>query len=357
MYISNIEILNFKNYIHSIFKFSPEGSFITGLNGIGKTNLLEAISYLSYGKSILNNKDSDLINFNKISNQENSFFTIKSEFHISEKIDFLVRYNTKKQKVIKVNEKQIAKISDLYKYVQIVYSSPDDMFNIFSSPAKRRQFLDMAIAKVYPGYIDTLSKYKKTLFQRNNLLKTDYSEKEKKAWDVIFCKDAYDVTNYRKLFIENYKTHLVNSYYDLISNNEKLDIFIKYSYNIDSNFVDSMLKTLNEIKEKESKYQTSLIGPHIDDMIIKINNKIAVNYASQGQKRSIVIILKLALSNYITKSINVFPILIFDDTLAELDNERTLKLLSHLSQKHQIFIASPSTEKYSLLKLPILKLD
>jgi DNA replication and repair protein RecF len=357
LYIKKIDIQNFRNYKDFSYNFESQGCIITGNNGIGKSNFLEAISYFAYGKSILSNKDTELLNLNFPQGKENNF-TINSQYHTDQTdINFFVRYNSKKQKLIKIHNKQIKKISELYKYIQVVYSSPNDIFNIFSTPAKRRQFLDMSIAKIYPMYINYLSNYKNALHQRNMLLKMNYNHSEKNAWDKIFINEAQNVTEYRKKFITEFKIYFSNAYNDMINEQEKVDISLRLNFNNQANFEEEMLKEIHKINKKESLQQISLIGPHLDDLQINIDNKSANIYASQGQKRSLVIALKLGMSSFIHNSLNTYPILIFDDTLAELDNNRTNKLLNHLSQKHQIFIASPTLDKYSLIKLPLLNLE
>jgi len=356
LFIKSIKISNFRNYDNFSYNFSSEGTILTGPNGIGKSNLLEAVSYFAYGKSILSNKDIELIQNNE-NNQLLNYFSISSSFVSNNtEIDLFVKNDTSKRKIIKVHDKQIKKISALYKYIQVIYSSPNDIFNIFSTPFKRRQFLDMSIAKIYPSYIESLNNYKNILHQRNVLLKTNFDQKEKNAWDKRFIDEAFTIIEYRQKFISSFKLFFSQAYNEMINENEKVSLLLKLNFFKDD-FKEVMQKELFNIQKKEIKYQTTLIGPHLDDFIININNKNASIYGSQGQKRSIVIALKLGMSSFIHQSLKIYPILIFDDTLAELDKERTLKLLNHLSQKHQIFIASPTLDKYSSVNLPILNLE
>jgi len=365
LYITNITLRNFRNYQDSSFEFEQEGSLIVGKNGVGKTNLLEAISYFTYGKSIMNQHDIQIIN------HEKSNFFLKSVFcrnnlnleHVNSS-DFIlhkndtelkVYYDSSKKKVIHIDRVPLKKLSDLYQHLQIVYSGPDDLCNIFSIPAKRRNFIDMAISKIYPIYIDYQRRFKGALLQRNNLLKSDFSLREKESWDTIFCEEAKNVINYRLLFFEKYKYYFFNSYKMIVDKDEAVDIFLKLNF-YEQDFVPKMMSLLNENQSKEKRYQTSLYGPHRDDFYITINQKNAIYYASQGQKRSIVLALKLALASMISDINNTLPILIFDDTLAELDIQRCRNLLYNLNGKHQLFIASPKIDRYMEIKLPILKL-
>ena len=404
MHIKSISLQNYRNYIDSSFEFSPEGSLIIGKNGSGKTNLLEAISYFTYGKSILNHLDLQLINhgkdsffvkscFQKNTNCSNDFTAVDSSKssngfpavdlsnNIQAMTEFKAYYNSQKKKVLHIDQKPLNKLSDLYQHLQVVYSGPDDIFNIFSVPARRRTFLDMAISKIYPVYIDYLRRFKETLAQRNSLLKKDFSKKEKEAWDRTFCEDAKNVVDIRLRFFEVYRSYFKEAYAMIMDINENVDIFLKLNVSTSSlhtlhyqsrmdyssverggkgeynqDFISYMLSILHENTEKEKKYQTSLFGPHLDDFIVSIYQKNAILFASQGQKRSLVVALKVALANMITDINNILPIMIFDDTLAELDKQRCENLLKNLTGKHQIFIASPTRDRYLELNLPVMLL-
>jgi DNA replication and repair protein RecF len=323
---------------------------IIGKNGIGKTNLLEAISYFAYGRSILHHHDEELINHSK------DAFKIKAEYSVNDTLsEFQVIFDKHNKKVIHYENKQLRKLSDLYKLLQVVYSAPDDIFNLFTTPAKRRHFIDMAIAKIYPVYIEYLRNYKNALTQRNHLLKTEFNPKEKEAWDRVYCEAAFNIIEYRIMFFDLFNAEVTKAHSQIIDKDEIIDVSLKLNF-YDNDFVSKMLAFLNKNIANERKQQTSLYGPHRDDFSISINKQDAFSYASQGQKRSIVIAFKIALANIIKAINNINPILIFDDTLAELDMQRSNFLLSYLTQKHQIFIASPSATKYNGIDLPVLEL-
>jgi DNA replication and repair protein RecF len=350
MFIKSISLKNYRNYTEADFTFEQGGCIITGDNGIGKTNLLEAITYFTYGKSVLNQKDTQLINHTK------DHFFLKSTFvYSNQETEFKVYYDNEK-KVIKKDDYPVNRLSDLYSMLQTVYSSPNDVYNIFHLPAKRRHFIDIAISKLHPLYIDHIRNYKHILSQRNSLLKTDYDVKEKEAWDRVFAEESCNITRYRQRFFETYKPFFKEAYKLIVKEKEDINISLKLNF-YDVNFVPKMIETLSEIAPKERKYQKSMIGSHLDDFHITLNKQDATHFASQGQKRSIVLALKLALSNMITATNKVNPIIIFDDTLAELDTDRTASLLKNLTNKHQIFIATPTIDKYKGIDLPLLHLE
>ncbi len=351
MHIKNIILKNFRNYSEKEFQFSHNGSIIVGKNGIGKTNLLEAITYFAYGKSILNSKDSELIRFN------HDYYKIIALFNCnSNDINLNVTY--KNYKTITINDVWIRRLSELFQYLQIIYFSPDDINLIIGSPKNRRSFLDMSIYKIYWGYIEIMKMYQSVLYQRNALLKTQFHQAEKKAWDDQIVTLGSDLIDYRLKFLQNFTPVFQNCYESISGNTEQIDIEYVSQFKLKNNSIKrDYADYLKKIENTEISNQRTLSGPHLDDIIININQKPVIKYASQGQKRSLVIALKIALAQMIQKMTGTFPILIFDDTLAELDEGRSNNLISLLSKNHQIFIATPNVEHYKHFDLPVLNLE
>jgi len=351
MYITNISLRNFKNYEDFFLEFNPRGAIIIGQNGIGKTNLLEAISYFSYGKSVLNIPDECLIRYHQ------EICTVKASYHFNGRNwDFKAYFDKSSKKHISIENKSLKKMSELYHYLQIVYSGPNDLYNLFSTPAKRRLFIDSSISKLYPDYLIHLTKYKYIHFQRNAMLKNNYQPKEKEAWDKVFCEENNNIVQYRINFFKILRLYYQAAYQKITVEEERVDIHLKPNFYCEDFSIPPLVTRLRENEEKEKKNQCSLFGCHLDDFYLTINNNIASLFASQGQKRSMVIALKLALAQIISEISQNDPILIFDDTLAELDQQRNKNLLTYLTTKHQIFIASPSFAKYSSIELPVIDL-
>ncbi len=348
MFIKNINLSGYRNYHDNSFIFSPNGCILVGKNGVGKTNLLEAITYFAYGKSINNHSDKLIKGF------YDPFFLIQANYQ-HENIDYLFEASFQNEKIIKINDTMIKRQSDLYSYLQIVYFSPDDIHLIIGSPKNRRRFLDMSIAKLFTPYIELQKTYHHVLNQRNQLLKNEINTTLKKVWDEQFLESSKEILNQRIKFLAQFESLFQESYHQISSNQE----FVSINYIIDDHVsiqnhqYENLLK---KYEEKEIRYQRSLFGSHTEDFHICLNNKNANQFASQGQKRSIVIALKLALAKMIYSSTNIYPILLFDDTLAELDKYRSENLLHNLSHNHQIFIASPNIGHYNLLSLPVLEL-
>lgn len=347
MQISSIKIENFRNYSELNLTFDPEGALIIGDNGIGKTNLLESISYFAFGKSFLTSRDLELINFSK------AFFRLEANFIINGKEHFFEAASDRTKKIIKINSANISKISELYKYLKVVYFSPGDIEIIAGSPVFRRNFIDQAISQYSFEYIDALRNYKRILKQRNALLKTEYKEKEKKAWDEHFSNIGVKIIRSRIDYLRRFKP-LLEKYFEEISGaKETLSTNYKLSFpnngdDIYNDFIDHLLQI-----EKQEKYQErSLAGPHLDDIEISINDHSSRNFCSQGQRRSIAIAMRLAQTELIKEKDDDTPILMFDDVLVDLDNSRTERIVNMLKGRHQIFIATPNISNYQAFSLP-----
>lgn len=351
MFIQNISLTGYRNYSLNSYSFDSKGCIISGPNGIGKTNLLEAISYFAYGKSINNYPDRNILQFNA------PFFKIDAQYRHLDK-DFHFQVIFEKNKSIKINDSLIKKQSELYTYLQVVYFSPDDIHLIIGNPKNRRRFLDMAVAKIFPPYIEFHKKFIHILTQRNQLLKGDIDKKMKRVWDEQYLSICQEILQNRLLFLNEFNEIFMQAYQEISADKEKVNLQYSFKNSIPYQYQDDYYnECLKKAEDREIRYQTTLFGPHTEDLKIYIDQKEAVNFASQGQKRSLVIALKLALAKLIYKKTAVYPILMFDDTLAELDLRRSENILHHLSNDHQIFIATPNKGHYSTLNLPFLELS
>ncbi len=351
MLISSLKLKNFRNYSNFKLKFDPGGALIVGANGIGKTNLLESISYFAFGKSFQTSRDLELINFSK------AFFRIEAEFVIQNKSHFFEAASDRSKKIIKINKVNIARISELYKYLKVVYFSPNDIEIISGSPVFRRSFIDQAISQYSFEYIQALRTYKRILKQRNALFKTDYSSKEKRVWDEQFAQIGTNIIKLRLKYLKNFIPLLEKYYEDISGNKEELNACYKYSFpNDNDDIFDNLMDHLLRIEEQEKHQERSLAGPHLDDIDIFIDSHSARSFSSHGQKRSIAIAMRLVQTELIKNKDNDTPILMFDDVLADLDKQRAKRIVEMLKGKHQIFIATPNITNYRSFGLPEIDL-
>ena len=353
MEILRLKAINFRNFENLELNFQPEGALIFGKNGLGKTNLLEAISFFAFGKSFRTGRDQELINFSK------AFFRLEAEFNYSGNTHFLEAAADKSKKILKIDKMVIGKIGDLYRHLKIVYFSPQDIEIIGGSPSFRRNFFNQAIAQFSFNHILDSRKFFRILKQRNALLKNKFDREEKKIWDEQFIEASVSIIEQRLNYLHKFVPELTELYNVIAGGRERLDVRYKYSFPISqTNDLKSDFRDyLREIEEQEIVTQRTLIGPHLDDFEFLINGKDTRKFASQGQKRSLAICVRLAQARLISKSANEFPIIMFDDVLAELDKIRAGLIVKLLHERHQIFIATPNAKIYENFHLPLLNLE
>ena len=330
MYIEEIKLENFRNYIKQEIKLKNGLNLFYGNNAQGKTNIIESIFLCSMGKSFRARKDKELINFNKkISNIE-----IK---YLKKDRDGKIKYIIGENKNIFINNVQIKKMSEILGNINIVLFSPEDINIIKDGPSNRRKFLNMLISQIRPNYIYNYNLYLKTLEQRNIYLKKITIETKNDdlldIYDEKLAEYGNIINKYRNEFINKIKEKIEKIHKKVTTGKE--DIKIKYI----SDCFDKE-KFLKEIKNNRNqdilKGYTS-IGIQKDDIYFFINGKKIDIYGSQGQQRTSILSLKLTELEIIKDEIGEYPILLLDDFMSELDNERRLNFLKNI-ENTQIII-------------------
>jgi DNA replication and repair protein RecF len=361
-------LCQFRNYTEREFTFTGSGAIILGDNGSGKTNLFEAIAYCSLGKSIRYQTDEQLLLFNMRD------FTLDADFELlTGSCQLSVRYSGGK-KNIQINQIPVRQLSQIYDYVKVVYCSPDDVYLINGSPRKRRQYFDLAIAQLNPFYIQQLKHYLHILEQRNALLKDTANSAQKKHWDEQFIQAALPVIGMRMQYLENVNRKINVSYQEYLSEAGSLQIGYEASLSplLKDDDTQSYRELFARLEAREWLYQRSLLGPHLDDYSMRFyqpasaeaisqtaGNSYAVrDIGSQGQKRTVTLLLKIAQLELIKDAIGEYPILLLDDIFAELDHHHTDEFMRILTNHEQVFIASPKPISNSEWQdIPILKIN
>ncbi len=336
MILNNLKIINFRNYTNLEINFSPEINFITGDNGSGKTNILEAISIISNLKSFRNINDNNIIKWNndsyycsgEISNSEHTKFEVGYSFH-----------NNKPKKKIKIDSHEIKKVSDYYGKLITVNFIPTDINIINGSPELRRRYFDSVISKLYPEYIDELNKYKEICHSRNLLLKKIKDNKGDfkllEIWNKMFSDKASLILKKRKSFITQYNEFFQKNYLQI--SGEENSPYIHYMTTLKSEDNDSILSEVNYNSKIDIRRGSTVSGPHRDDYMISNSDKMAfINYASQGQKRTASISLKLSEVEIIKEIKNKKCIILVDDIFSELDEKRRNSMIDSLKKEGQI---------------------
>lgn len=362
MRLDKICLRQFRSYAAGEFVFAPEGAIVLGANGSGKTNLFEAIAYCSLGKSIRYQTDEQLLRFHT------KEFFLRAEFQLSSaKCQVQVNYSSGK-KNISINQIPVKQLSRIYEYVKAIYCSPDDVHLINGSPRQRRQYFDMAIAQLDPQYIQWLRIFLHITDQRNALLKDPANQSQKRQWDEQFISSALPVVTQRLSYIRRLNAKISEMYSAIVSETQSLQIIYKPSLDLSPSAVtgnsagepemQDSLAILKKIEQREWQYQRSMLGPHLDDYEILMDGRLVKDIGSQGQKRTITLLLKIAQLELIKDTVGEYPILLLDDIFAELDERHTREFMHILKNHEQVFIASPkpisSTDWHGM---PVINLE
>lgn len=342
MFIKNLKLFNFKNHSEKSFDFSPEINCFVGNNGAGKTNILDALHYLSMAKSFLGNLDAQNIL------HESDFFAIEAEIQGEEKNDIIkVQLPKEGKKIIKKNDKTYERIADHIGFLPSVMISPYDSNLISDGSESRRKFLDAMISQTDSDYLFALIQYQKTLQQRNALLK--YFAKNRtfdldslEIYNDPLTKFGTQIFEKRQRFVASILP-TIQHFYEIISKgNEKVTVIYESNLN-EQNFEE----ILSENLEKDRVLTYTSQGIHKDDLRFEMNENLIKKFGSQGQQKSFLIALKLAQIKRIKDITNKNPILLLDDIFDKLDDNRVSQLIELVNQQNfgQIFITDTHRER------------
>ena len=342
MFLQKIKLNNFRNYLNAEFNFTKNKTLFTGKNAQGKTNLLEAVYYLSSLNSNRIKKDSELIHFEKESTSISG--TVLKD---GVQIELDVFINPPKNKVIKVNGLKKNKHRDFIRVLSVVNFASSDLMLLRGEPSSRRKWLDFAIAQVYPQYFDKLAKFNKIRIQKGNYLANFGVQGDMlDVFNVQLAIASSNIVWLRMKYLNEIRSVSFGKHLD-ISGTEKTNI--KYESSVIKEFmpVEDMTilfkKALEDERENELQRRTCLIGPHRDDILFEINGQDARKFASQGQQRTFILALKLAELDIISEKTGDNPLLLLDDVLAELDDKRQNFLLKAIKPDIQTIITSVDT--------------
>lgn len=356
MFLNKLQLKNFRNYENCLIEFKKDKSLIIGKNAQGKTNILEAIYYLSSLKSKRAKSDNEMIKWN----EENCF--IKGEIKKNDtEIELDVFLNPPNRKVLKVNSIKKNKTSEFISNLTVVNFSVSDLLLLRGVPQDRRDWLDDSISQIYPAYNDRLAKFNKIKTQRNNFLKglkgnINLSETQNDfldIWDSQLIISGSNLIFLRLKFLNEIKNKAVLKHLE-ISGNENLSMVYNSTVVDEFNIEKDKNLTIEEIAEKYAEKlkikkneeiirAKTLVGPHRDDISFFINDRDSKSFASQGQQRTIVLALKLAELDIIKDKTGENPLLLLDDVLAELDDNRQNYLLNSITNNIQTIITSVDT--------------
>ena len=323
MQIKSLYSKNFRNLDVDIDNFSDEMNIICGENAQGKTNLLEALWLFTGAKSFRSGNESNFIKFG-----ENKGI-IKTEF-ISGGVKNTAKMEFSEKRTAYFNDKALQNPSKLAGKFNAVIFTPDDISIVRDGPEKRRRFLDLNIGQIFPQYIEILRDYLRAVKQRNEIIKNLRYDSTAgimlDSFEETIAEKGEIIKDYRKKYVLLLNDNLFSIYNGLSSGRE--EIYLSY---FEKNGEMPLKDTLIEKRKEDVFTGKTSVGPHRDDLDIRINGISARSFGSQGQKRSVALSLKLASAEVIRGKTGEYPVCLLDDVMSELDEKRQNYILNHIS--------------------------
>lgn len=341
MYLSHLSLVNFKNYTEAQLNFSSGVNCITGTNGSGKTNIIDAVYYLSFTKSYFNISDTQNIQHGE------SLFVIQGKFSDNEKEEHVfcgVKTGFKKQ--VKRGGEEYERLSDHIGLFPVVMVAPVDHILFTEGSDERRKFIDSVISQVDKAYLENLISYNKTLTHRNSYLKQlhgrmpDTSMME--VWDEQLVKYGCAIESERRKFIAEF-IQLFNETYNYLADHAE-EVSINYQTQLEQDDFSTQLKSS---LQKDIALQHTSTGIHKDELIFKLEKYPLKRIASQGQQKTFLMAIKIAQFEYLFRHKKTKPILLLDDIFDKLDDFRAKRLMELVSRHTfgQIFITDTHPER------------
>jgi len=346
LYLDKLKAINFRNYKHLELKLSPDLNIIYGDNAQGKTNLIEVVSLLTMGRSFRTKRDEEMIK-----KGETGFYTKGIFKGQTEEVSIEIGKN-RQENLVKLNGNQIKRRKDVFGKIKIVIFSPEDLQLIKGGPGYRREYLDIYIGQVFPGYRGAFQKYYKALYQRNALLKKikkrEKTDSSLEVWNEELIEEGSKVLYYRIKAINEIRAWIREYHYKISGEKEEIECFYEGPCHIEQKFGKKVEEIKSELemqlrKKRQDEYRRgiTLVGPHRDDISIILNKELDIRFfGSQGQQRTAALSLKMAMLDFIKQVTDETPILLLDDVFSEFDNERKKELLEMLIKRTQTFITT-----------------
>ena len=339
MILKRISILNYKNLEQAELEFSPKMNCFIGQNGMGKTNLLDAVYYLSFCKSATNPIDSQNIR------HEGEFFVIQGFYETDqgEPEEVYCGLKRRQKKQFKRNKKEYNRLSDHIGFIPLVMVSPADAELIAGGSDGRRRFMDVVISQYDKEYLDALIRYNKALTQRNTLLKSELPVEEELflVWEEMMAQAGEVVFRKREAFIREF-IPIFQSFYSFISQDRE-----KVGLSYDSHARDaSLLEVLKESRARDQIMGYSLRGVHKDELNMLLGDFPIKREGSQGQNKTYLVALKLAQFDFLKRTGTTVPLLLLDDIFDKLDASRVEQIIKLVAGDSfgQIFITDTNRE-------------
>jgi DNA replication and repair protein RecF len=347
MQLNSLSILNYKNIEEAELVFSPKINCFIGNNGMGKTNVLDAIYYLSFCKSHSNSIDSQNIRHNS------EFFLLQGNYTIADSTENIycgLKLRQKKQ--FKRNKKEYERLSDHIGLLPLVLVSPDDIALISEGSDERRKFVDGVISQYNKTYLNQLIQYNNALKQRNALLKSEHIVDNSllEIWEEQMALYGTYIYEQRKQFIDEFKPIFQEIYQFISEGNEQIELTYKSQHEL-----HDLKSRMIETRDRDKILGYSTTGIHKDELEMLLDGYPIKRVGSQGQNKTYLISLKLAQFDFLKRSHKMSPILLLDDIFDKFDSKRVRKIVELVSGKMfgQIFISDTNREHLDLILLQL----
>ena len=342
VFLKKISIINYKNILDKEYELDPKINCFVGDNGVGKTNILDAVYHLSMGKSYFNVKNDQLINRGK------DYMLVDGVFELNNKNESIV-FSLKigEKKVLKRNGKPYKKFSNHVGLIPVVLISPYDNDLINEGSSERRKFIDSIISQNDKEYLINLIAYTRVIQNRNKLLKqynrsVDFDLDTIKVYDDQIYKLSEPIFKARDKFIKEFTPLVLEKYKHISDDKEKISI--EYKSDLINNHVENLIK---DSFQKDVILQYTSVGLHKDDFVFNIDENRIKRFGSQGQQKSFLIALKLAQFDYLKNETGNSPILLMDDIFDKLDLMRVKRIVEIVNSTNfgQLFLSDTDKER------------
>ena len=347
MQADRLFLKDFRNIQELDLAFHPNVNIFYGQNAQGKTNLLEAVYFCSTGRSHRTSFDKECIRYD----QPEAFIKLLYTRRKQDTIEIHLRRNGRKGAAY--NKAPVRKIEDLFGCLAVIMFSPEDLALIKNGPAQRRRFMDLEICQTDPVYLHTLKEYHRILKQRSQVLKNldayQFSYEESLLpWDQQLAEKGVKLILLRDRFIEKLSTRTAKIHEKISHGTEQLDL--TYEKNMEPD-AEMFLDKLKNTAQRDIILGSTHTGPHRDDIAMMINGQDVRSYGSQGQQRTTALSMKLAEMELMEEEIGTPPILLLDDVMSELDQDRQMHMIQYI-ERCQTLITCTGVED-SIRRLPV----
>ncbi len=342
MVLKHLSLVNYKNFDSKTLAFDPVINCLVGHNGVGKTNILDAVYYLCFGKSYFNPLATQNIKHGA------DFFVVEGEFEKEQRTEKIVcSFKRGLKKIIKRNGKAYERFSEHIGFLPLVLISPSDRDLILEGSNLRRKFIDGVISQSDKAYLQSLLQYNKVLAQRNALLKyfaanATFDPHTLTLYNEPLHRLGMEIYQKRKAFLDDFVPIVTAQYAHIAGKHEQIDL--AYQSQLSENELKELLEA-NVAKDRALQYTS--VGIHKDDLHFILAGHPVKKFGSQGQQKSFLIALKLAQFHFIKKQAKTTPILLLDDIFDKLDENRVAQLVALVQNEHfgQLFISDTHAER------------